>query len=140
MILVVCVCVFNIEFQLAFSLSFYTLIKTLFRSSLSAIRVVSSAYLRLLIFLSAVLIPACASSSPVLHMMYSAYKLNKHGDNISSLDVLLFLFGTSLLFHVQYSLLLPDVHIGFSRSRSGGLVFPSLSEFSTRIVAYNIYE
>ena len=26
--------------------------------------------------------------------------------------------------------LLPDLHIGFSRGRSGGLVFPSLSEFS----------
>ena len=25
----------------------------------------------------------------------------------------------------------PDLHIGFSRGRSGGLVFPSLSEFST---------
>ena len=33
-------------------------------SSLSAIRVVSSSYLRLLIFLLAILIPACASSSP----------------------------------------------------------------------------
>ena len=38
-------------------------------SSLSAIRVVSSAYLRLLIFLPAMLIPACASSSPVFLMM-----------------------------------------------------------------------
>ena len=26
-------------------------------------------------------------------MMYSAYKLNKQGDNIYSLDMLLFLFG-----------------------------------------------
>ena len=26
---------------------------------------------------------------------------------------------------------LPDLYIGFSRGRSGGLVFPSLSEFST---------
>ena len=34
-------------------------------SSLSAIRVVSSAYLRLLIFLLAILSPACASCSPV---------------------------------------------------------------------------
>ena len=30
----------------------------------------------------------------------------------------------------QWELLLPDLHIGFSISRSGGLVFPSLSEFS----------
>ena len=35
------------------------------------------------------------------------------------------------MFHVQFELLLPDLHIGFSRGRSGGLVFPSLSEFST---------
>ena len=27
--------------------------------------------------------------------------------------------------------MLPDLHIGFSRGRSGGLVFPFLSEFST---------
>ena len=44
--------------------------------------VVSSAYLRLLIFLPAILIPAFASSSPAFLMMYSAYKLNKQGDNI----------------------------------------------------------
>ena len=43
---------------------------------------VSTAYLRLLIFLPAVLIPACASSSPAFLMMYSAYKLNKLGDNV----------------------------------------------------------
>ena len=49
---------------------------------LSAIRVVSCAYLRLLIFFPAILIPACASSSLGFHMMYSAYKLNKQGDNI----------------------------------------------------------
>ena len=46
------------------------------------LRVVPSAYLRLLIFLPAILIPVCASSSPAFHMIYSAYKLNKQGDNI----------------------------------------------------------
>ena len=51
-------------------------------SSLSAIRVVSSAYLRWLIFLPAILISARASSSPAFLMMYSAYTLNKQGDNI----------------------------------------------------------
>ena len=51
-------------------------------SSLSAIRVVSSASLKLLIFLLAILNPACASFSPAFLMMYSAYKLNKQGDNI----------------------------------------------------------
>ena len=48
----------------------------------SAIREVSSVYLRFLIFLLAILIPACASSSPAFLMMYSAYKLSKQGDNI----------------------------------------------------------
>ena len=43
---------------------------------------VSSAYLRLLIFLLAILIQAFASSSPAFHMMYSAQKLNKLGNNI----------------------------------------------------------
>ena len=71
-----------LSFKPAFSLSSFTFIKRLFSSSLSAIRVVSSAYLRLLIFLLAILIPACASSSPAFLMMYSAYKLNKQGDNI----------------------------------------------------------
>ena len=66
-----------------FSLSSFTFIKRLFSSSsLSTIRVVSPAYLRLLIFLPAILIPACASSSPAFLMIYSAYKLNKQGDNI----------------------------------------------------------
>ena len=39
-------------------------------------------YLRLLIFLPEILIPACASSSPAFLMMYSACKLNKQDDNI----------------------------------------------------------
>ena len=53
--------------------SSFTFIKRLFRSStLSAIRVVSSAYLRLLIFLPAILIPASVSFSPACLMMYTA--------------------------------------------------------------------
>ena len=66
-----------------FSVSSCTFIKRFFSSSsLSAIRVVSSAYLRLLIFLLAILIPTYASSSLTFHVMYSAYKLNKQDDNI----------------------------------------------------------
>ena len=34
--------------------------------------------------------------------------------------------------------MLPDLHIGFSRGRSGGLVFPSLSEFSTVNVIHTV--
>ena len=71
------------SFKPSFSLSSFTFIKRLFKSSsLSAIMVVSSAYLRLLIFLPAILIPTCASYSLAFCMMYSAYKLNKQGDNI----------------------------------------------------------
>ena len=44
---------------------------------------VSSVYLRLFMFLPAILIPACDSSSLAFCMMYSAYKLNKQGDNIT---------------------------------------------------------
>ena len=52
-----------LSFKPTFSLSSFTLIKRLFRSSLYAIRVVSFVYLRLLIFLPVILIPACVSSS-----------------------------------------------------------------------------
>ena len=94
----------NVELQANFfTLLFHFHQEALYSSSsLSAIRVVSSAYLRLLIILLAVLIPACASSSPVCLMMYSVYKLNKLMVTVYSLDVLLFLFGTSLLFHFQF--------------------------------------
>ena len=72
-----------LNFKPTFPLSSFTFIKRIFSSySLYAIRVVSSAYLRLLIFLPAILISACASSSPVFLMMYSTFKLNKQGDNI----------------------------------------------------------
>ena len=72
-----------LSFKPTFSLFSFTFIKRLSSSSsLSAIRVVSSAYLKSLIFLPAILIPACASSSPAFLVMCYAYKLNKQGDNI----------------------------------------------------------
>ena len=102
----------NCGFKPTVLLSSFTLIKRFFSSSLlSAIRVVSFVYLRLLIFLLAILIPACASSSPAFHMMYSAYWSNKQGDSMQtfffffsvySLNVLLSQFGTSSLFHVWF--------------------------------------
>ena len=73
----------------AISLSSFTVIKRLFSSSLlSAIKVESSAYLRLLIFLLAIVIPACGSSSLTFHMTYSTCKSNKQDDNIQSCVVL----------------------------------------------------
>jgi len=57
-----------LSFKPAFSLSSFTFIKRPFGSSLlSAIRVVSSAYLRLLIFLLAILIPRFLCFQLVLH-------------------------------------------------------------------------
>ena len=72
-----------LNFKPAVWLSSFTFIKRFFSSSLlSAVRVVSSAYLRLLIFLLTNLIPVCASFSLAFLIMYSAYKLNKQGDSI----------------------------------------------------------
>ena len=72
-----------LSFKSGFSCSSFTYIKRLFSSSLlSAIRLMSFKYLRLLIFLQEILIPACASSSPAFHVMYSALKLNKQSYSI----------------------------------------------------------
>ena len=66
---------------MALLLSSFTLIKRLCSSSLlSAIRVVSSTCLRLLMFLLPVLIPAYNSSSLAFLMMCSTYRLKKQGD------------------------------------------------------------
>ena len=72
-----------LSFNPTFSLSSCIFIKRLFSFSLlSAIKVVSSACLRLLIFPQVILIPTCAPSSPEFQMMYSACKLNQQGDDI----------------------------------------------------------
>ena len=72
-----------LSFKPTFSVSPFTFIKKLFSSSsLSAVRVVSSAYRRLMIFLPEILIQAWAFPSPAFLMMYSAYKLKRQGDNI----------------------------------------------------------
>ena len=118
-----------LNFKPTYSLSSFTFIKRLFSSSsLSAIRVVSSAYLRLLIFLPAILIPACASSSPAFLVIYSAYKLNKQSDKIQPWHTPFPIWNQSVV-PCPVLMLLPDLHICFSRGRSGGLVFPSLSEW-----------
>ena len=67
------------SFKPAFSLSSFTLIKSLFcPSSLSVIRVVSSAYLRLLM---PILMPAYNSPSLAFLMICSVYRLNEQGDS-----------------------------------------------------------
>ena len=72
-----------LSFKPAFSLSSFIFFKKLFSSSLLfAIRVVLSAYLRLLPFLPAILIPPSDSSSPAFPMMYSGYEINRQDNNI----------------------------------------------------------
>ena len=63
-----------LSFKPAFSLSSFTLRRLFSFSSLSGIRMVSSAYLRLLTFLLANLIPTCDSSKLASHMMYPAHE------------------------------------------------------------------
>ena len=90
-----------LSFKPDFSLSSFTFIKRLLSSLLSAIRVVSSAYLRLLIFswqtwFQFVLHPAQHFAWCALHISYIS-RVTLYG-----LDVLLSLFGTSQSFHVWF--------------------------------------
>ena len=57
---------------------------------------------------------------------------------IYSLDILLFLFGTSLLFHVQFSLLLPDLHIGSQEAGQGVWYSHLLKNFPQFVVIYTV--
>ena len=103
-----------LRFKPDISLSFFAFIHRLSSSSwLSAIRVMSSEDLRLLIFLWAILIPACSQSRLAFCMMDSAYKLNKLGDNIQSW-LTPCLICNQFVFHVQFELMLPDLHTDFS--------------------------
>ena len=89
---------------------------------LSAIRVVSSAFLKLLISLPAILIPACTSSSLEFHIMYSAYKLNKQGDNIQP-------------WHTPFPLEL--VRCSMSSSNCCFLTFIQISQEAGQVVWYS---
>ena len=60
-----------LSFKPAFSLLSHFHQESFSSSWLSALRVVSSAYLSYFIFLPAILIPACASSSPAFCIMHS---------------------------------------------------------------------
>ena len=106
----------NLKFWMLNFKPAFTFLKRIFICSLlSAIWVVSSAYLRLLIFLLAISISACASSSLAFLMMYSAYKLNKQGDNIEPCHT-----PFPILNQFIVSCLTPflfDLHTGFSGGR-----------------------
>ena len=77
-----------------------------------------------MIFLLAILIPACASSSLAFRTMYSAYKLNKQGDNMQPWCTPIPIWNQSVA--PCLVLLLLDLHTDFSGDEYGGLVLPSL--------------
>ena len=77
----------------------------------------------LIIFLPEILTPACDSSSLAFHIMSSAYK---QSDNIQPSCMPFPILNQFVAPH-----LLLDLHIGFAGDRSGGMIFPSLEEFST---------
>ena len=120
----------HLSFKPSFSLSTFAIIKRLFSSSLlSAIKMVSSAYLRLLIFLQAVWFQL--EVHPAWHFAWYTLHINKISRvTIYTLDILLSQFWISLLVPVWFCLLLPDLPTGFAGGREGGLVFPYLHEFS----------
>ena len=97
----------------------------------------SYAFLRLLIFLPAILIPACVSSSPAFLTMYSAYKLNKQGDNIQ-------LWCTPFPIGNQSVVPCPVLTVAswpayrFLKSQSGGLVFHLFHDFPQCIVIHTV--
>ena len=91
--------VFWLSYKPAFLLPSFTVVKKFFSFFLlSVIRVVSSAYLRLLIFLP-ILFPACDSSSWFQHFTWCTLHICYiHKITICSLVVLLFQFWTNPLF------------------------------------------
>ena len=96
-----------------FSLFFHHHQQAVYSSLLSAIRVVLATYLRLLISLPAILIPACASSGSAFCMMSSAYELNKQGDSIQPCHTP-FPILNQLVVPYSVLLLLLDLHTDFS--------------------------
>ena len=76
--------------------------RKLFSSSLHpAVRVVLSTYLRLLIFLPAILIPAGDSFTLAFCILDSSYKLNKQDGNIQPCHTLLPILSQSVFWYVS---------------------------------------
>ena len=124
-----------LSFKPAFPVSYFTFIKRLFSSSsLSVVRVVSSAYLRLLIFLPKVLIPACASSIPVIHIMYSAYKLNRV--TVYSLYTVLI---SEILLYGAFVLFCTDFILVCASSRPGKVPCTPLYHMPFALVSLALY-
>ena len=122
-----------LSFKPAFSLSSFTLIKRLFSSSsLSAFRGVSSAYLRFLICLLTILIPAW--DSPSQHFSQCTLHVSYIGRVTTySLIVLLSQFWISQLFHVQFCCFLTCIQV-FQEMVKVAWYFHLFKNFSTVVI------
>ena len=89
------------------------------------------------VILPAILFPACASSSPAFLMMYSAYKLNKQGDNIQPWCTPFPIWNQSIVPCPVLNVVSSSAY-RFLRSRPGGLVFPSLDNFPQFVVIHTV--
>ena len=112
------------------SLSCFTLLRRLFSSSsLSAIKVVSYAYLRLLVFLLAILIPACYSSSLAFRMKW-AQEGSRVKDQTCQLDYACWCLGGpgSLLNYIEGSCLCWEIQtsLSFSLKKTKVIEIPGL--------------
>ena len=88
----------------------------IYDASLSATRVVSSTYLKSLMFLFPILIPACYSPSSAFLMMHSVYRLNKQGDSRQPCHTPFLIFNQSVLPYSVLTVVL-DLHTDFSGDR-----------------------
>ena len=118
----------------AFSLYSFTFFKRLFSSSLlSAIRVMSSVYLRLLIFLPAILIPACAPSTSlqidgeimetVRDFIFWASKITANGDCSHEIKIHL-LLGRKAMTNLDSKLESRDITLPAKVCLVKAMVFP----------------
>ena len=80
-------------------------------ASLSATRVVSSTYLKSLMFLFPVLIPACYSLSTAFLMMHSVYRLNKQGDSRQPCCTPFLILNQSVVLSDQIRSVMPSSHL-----------------------------
>ena len=95
-----------LRFKPAFSLSSFTFRRgSLVPLHFLPLEMVSFAYLRLLIFLPAILIPACDSSSLTFHMIYAAYTLNKQGDSMQAWHTPFPILNQSVVPHLVHGIL-----------------------------------
>ena len=116
-----------LSFKPTFSLSSFTFIKRLFFFAYCCKGFVIC--ISEVIFLSAILIPACALSSPAYLMMYSACKLNKQGDNIQPWCTPFLIWNQSVILFSSKCCFLTFIQI--SQEACEVIWYSHLSEFST---------